>query len=250
MRFCSAMPMLKKRSGKASRNGRMSVYLARSALRPTILACWCAISTRASPNGTSTVGRPAPVASFCPIARVRTASTMGGLRVPIEFRPQRVPFAGLDPHEMGLLAPFERRHAAAGTGAQHDRMRPALGCAGLSEGGDDCGEVIAVDLLRGPAERAPLGGDGFYVEHQSAVGLNAVAVDQRDEIVQPEMRGRHGGLPVRPFLPLAVGKFDEDSGGRMPEPQTKRHADPLTESMAERAAGHLNAGRGVERRHV
>ena len=64
------------------------------------------------------------------------------------------------------------------------------------------------------------------------------------------MRGRHGGLPVRAFLHLAVGKFDEDAGGRMPEPQAERHADALTESMAERAAGHLDAGRGVERRHV
>ena len=88
------------------------------------------------------------------------------------------------------------------------------------------------------------------VEHESAVGLDPVAVDQRDEVVQPGMRGRHGGLPVRAFLHLAVGKFDEDAGGRMPEPQAERHADTVTESMAERAAGHLDAGRGVERRHV
>src|SRR6478609_4723507 len=48
---CSAMPIWKKRSGKAWAKMCMSVYLPRSAVSPTILSFSCAALTRACPNG-------------------------------------------------------------------------------------------------------------------------------------------------------------------------------------------------------
>jgi hypothetical protein len=52
------MPIWKNRSGKALAKMCMSVYLPRSAVRPTILSFSCAALTSACPNGADAV--------FCP----------------------------------------------------------------------------------------------------------------------------------------------------------------------------------------
>ena len=115
---------------------------------------------------------------------------------------------------------------------------------------DDRRHVVAVDLERLPAEGAPFVGDRLHVEHDRAVGLDAVAVDQRDEAVELEMARRHRGFPGRALLHLAVREFDEDARRRSVEAQAERLPDALPQAMAERAADHLDAGRGVERRHL
>ena len=219
----------------------MSVYLPRSAVSPT-MSGRVRPSARACPNGAR---RSLPTFGLLVLAH-RCAAALDHGQLRFAQAPRRVvPLAG-STRTKCAFSRLEGRHAlASSVAARSCDRRLARGPQARRPR-----QVVAVDLLRGPTERAPLGGDGFHIEHKSAVGLDAVAVDQRDEVVQPEMCCRHGGLPVRAFLHLAVGKFDEDAGGRMPEPQAERHADALTESMAERAAGHLYAGRGVERRHV
>src|SRR5581483_3041843 len=152
-RFCSAIPTLKKRSGKASRKGRMSVYLPRSAVSPTISCRFLPAATSACPNGASTAARFAAVASSSPIARVRARSAMS--RPLLELRDERIPLARVDPHEMRLLARLKRRDALAGKRAQDDRLRLARPRPRHAQRFDQRSHVVAVDFLRIPAEGAP-----------------------------------------------------------------------------------------------
>src|SRR5881227_2395883 len=92
----------------------MSVYLPRSAVSPTMSARSWPRATKVRPKGASTMTRPASVASSRPMARVkvrvRVRSAMGHLRG-FQFGLQRIPFVGLDPDEVGLLAPLQGRYA-------------------------------------------------------------------------------------------------------------------------------------------
>src|SRR5262249_33301002 len=146
-RFCSAMPTLKKRFGKASRKGRMSVYLPRSAVSPTMSGRSLPSLASALPKGASIMARSPAVASSCPIARVRARSAIRRLRDPLELGRQCLPLAGVDPDEMRLLAIFQRRHALSRQGAEHDRLRPAVSRTRPLQGAHDDGEVVAVDLF-------------------------------------------------------------------------------------------------------
>src|SRR5260221_5339983 len=244
------MPTLKKRSGKASRNGRMSVYLPRSAVRPTIAGRSRPSLASAWPNGASTEARLAAVASSCPMARVRAGSAIRCLRRLFELADQRVPLPRLDPDEMRLLALLQRRHALARQRTQHDRLRAAASRPRPLQRRDDRRNVVAVDLLRLPAEGAPLIRDRLHVEDDAAVGLDAVAVDQRDEIVETEARAGHRRLPGGALLHLAIGELDENPGLRAVESKPEGLADALPEAVAERAADDLDPGRGVERAHL
>src|SRR4051794_26974083 len=114
------MPTLKNRSGKASRKGRMSVYLPRSAVSPTISGRSRPSAASAWPNGASIVARLAAVASSCPMARVRAGSAMDRLRRAFELADQCVPLPRLDPDEVRLLALLQRRHAFARQRAEDD----------------------------------------------------------------------------------------------------------------------------------
>ena len=84
--------------------------------------------------------------------------------------------------------------AAAGCGAQHDRSR-AGPLPQRVEPDRKRLDVVAVNLRHRPAERLPLGGDRFEPQDQPPVRLDAVAVDQRPQLVQPEAGGGRGGLP-------------------------------------------------------
>src|SRR5688500_6780508 len=181
MRFCSAMPTLKNLSGNASRKGRMSVYLPRSAVSPTISGRDRASSASALPNGASMAARGRSATSSWPMASVRPGSAM--LRPALQLGRKVVPLAGVNANEVSLLAALQRGYALAREGPQHDGLGPARDGARLVQSRDDRGNVVAVDLLRGPAEGAPFVGDPLHVEHDSAIRLDAVAVDQRDQAV-------------------------------------------------------------------
>ena len=120
------MPTLKKRSGKASRNGRMSVYLPRSAVSPTISGRRAAerderLAERRVDRGAAGAGRLVLAHGQRAGAGQPSAATPC-----LEFGDERVPLARLDADEMRLLARLERRHALAGERAQHDRLRLAV----------------------------------------------------------------------------------------------------------------------------
>ena len=110
---------------------------------------------------------------------------------------------------MRFFPALERRDAAARQGPQHARPRLSLAFARPVQRRDNLRHVVAVNLDRIPAERAALLGDGLDVDHDLSIGLDAVAVDQRDEIVEAEISSRHHGFPSRTFLQFAVGEFDE-----------------------------------------
>ncbi len=55
---------------------------------------------------------------------------------------------------------------------------------------------------------------------------------------------------VEPSCISPSGQFDEDARHRALAAQPERLPDRLAEAVAERAADHLDAGRGVERRHL
>src|SRR3954447_7038692 len=102
----------------------MSVYFPRSAVRPTISGRAPATSTRARPNGASTVGRSTIEGSSWPIAKVRVRSDIG--RAPLEFSEEALPLTRIDANEMRLLTSLEGRDALSGQGAEDD----GLGLAG------------------------------------------------------------------------------------------------------------------------
>src|SRR5262249_293183 len=103
-------------------NGRMSVYLPRSAVRATICGRSAPSLARVSPNGASTDGFSN--ASSRPIAWVNAGfATEASLA--IEFRQQRVPFVLLDPDEMSFPPRHQPRRSETRPGAQHDRVRLA-----------------------------------------------------------------------------------------------------------------------------
>src|SRR6188472_2585685 len=142
------MPTWKNRSGKRSRKMCMSVYLARSADRPTIFGFCSAALTRACPRGAGAVFCPASamlaiiaeVLALTGLAGLTSASaaaaaasvgTLGlGLVVVMSVAPggvggaQRlageVPFVFVDADEVRLFPGFQERHATADAGvAEH-----------------------------------------------------------------------------------------------------------------------------------
>ena len=145
-----------------------------------------------------------------------------------------------------------RGHALAGSGAHDDRpwvcpRRPRAQCKPPTT----CDHVVAVDLDGVPAERAPLVGDRFDVDDHRAIGLDAVAVDHRDEVVEAEGRSGGGGFPGRALLQFAVGDRAEDAAGPTRDAITERRAHRDAESVSERAAGHLDARKiAFDRRHL
>ncbi len=106
---------------------------------------------------------------------------------------------------MRLLALLDGRDTLARQRPQHDCLRLAGTGSRRLECVDDGGDVVAVDLLRLPAEGAPLFTHRLHVEDDRAVGLDAVAVDDGDEVVELEMGTGHRRLPGRSLLHLAVG---------------------------------------------
>ena len=108
---------------------------------------------------------------------------------------------------------------------------------------DERREVVAVDLGDGPAEGAPLVGQ--RLEAHRALGrvalLEAVAVDDDRQVVEAEVRGRHGRFPVAALLQLAVARSGRRSARRA-RPSSRRAP------CRRRSAGRGRAGRCWPRR--
>ena len=249
------MPTLKKRSGKASRNGRMSVYLPRSAVSPTMSGRARAergqrLAERRLDASAGRAGRlvlrPWPACGRLPAAAHGRSP-----RSLLELGDDAVPLAGVDAEEMRLLALLDARHALAGQRAQHDRLRPAVAARAphaARRRSPPC------RCRRSPPSSQP------KARHLSATGsmssttgpsawmpLQSISATR---LSSPKWLRRHRRLPGRALLHLAVGELDEDARRRAVEPQPERLADRLAEAVAERAADHLDARRGVERRHL
>src|ERR1700712_1125047 len=161
-----------------------SVYLPRSAVRPTISGRSLASATRACPNGAGLV--------FCPSAAIEAIMAevlrRGFLAVSVaaaalmvitrlsgpvdrgarlvELRQGQIPFALVDADKVVPLACLEERHALAHQGVADDHARHRLRMvAGAVESRDQRLDVVAVDALGEPAERLPLVHERLGAEH-------------------------------------------------------------------------------------
>src|SRR5216683_461366 len=207
--FASTMPRLNARPGKVFANFAVMVDFDRSASRVTIRSSLAPSSRSASPNAarlalagiTSSRGRRArPRWRASPRQFSRTLRGLRRLTVP-------------------LRVVLHEGHALALHGVGHDEGRGAAGRLRLVEGLRDLGDVVAVDLHHGPAERLPLGDDRLEVQDllHEVVELDLVVVEDDHEIVErmvglTELRCRHRGFPHLPLLDLAVAEDAVDAG--------------------------------------
>lgn len=107
---------------------------------------------------------------------------------------------------------------------------------GSSEGVEDLVEVVRVHLADGEPERAELVGQGLEahgVGHQGTL-LQVVAVDDRDEVLQPVV-GRHHGLPVEPSCSSPVAGSTTVRRGGAVELRGQRSAHRDRQPMPQRA---------------
>ena len=88
----------------------------------------------------------------------------------------------------------------------NDDGRLALYQSGLGESVSKSGEVVTINLNRVPAKGLPLAVEGFQIHDVTgpAVYLLVIAVYNRNQVVQLEVGGGHGGLPYLPLIALAV----------------------------------------------
>ena len=84
--------------------------------------------------------------------------------------------------------------------------------AGLRECVDNLAHVVAVDAQHLPAEARVLVGERLHLHHvfHPAVDLQAVAVDDGDDVVELEVAGLHRRFPHLALLLLAVAHQAKD----------------------------------------
>ena len=108
----------------------------------------------------------------------------------------------------------------------------------------DGGEVVAVDLERVPAERAPLFGQrrDFHDVLHEAIELDLVVIHDGHHVVELVKSAGHGGFPDLPFLDLAVAQHDVGARRAAVQPRREPHAERQRQALAQRAGGGFQAG--------
>ena len=103
--------------------------------------------------------------------------------------------------------------------------------------------VVAVDGEDFPSEAAIFFFERLDVHHvfHPAVDLEAVAVDDADEVVELEMARFHGRFPDLAFLLFAVSHDAEDAMILLVQSRGERHADGDAQALAERSGGNFDA---------
>ena len=91
---------------------------------------------------------------------------------------------------------------------------------------DDFLHVVAVDVANFPAERRELLGKVAWIAYLLciAVNLQAVAIDDCDQVVELVVRGEHRRLPNLAFLAFAIAEEGEHAMFVAIEPQARRKA--------------------------
>ena len=225
IRFCSAMPTLKNRSGN---------FLANSTVR---------VDEDRSPSSTTTSVRD--------LADLH--QRVGVL----------LPLAGVDP--LHMLSPSSlraMRYSSALGALPWKAMAPSMNetpfplmvwamimvglpddLGGLLAGLQDLPHVVPVDLDDVPAEGPPLVPEGLQGHDLlgGAVDLHLVAVDERGDVVQLVMGGQHGRFPVLALLQLPVPQQAEDAGQAAVQLGGQGHAVGDAQSLAQRTGGDLHA---------
>ena len=132
--------------------------------------------------------------------------------------------------------------ALDGVGDDDGRLAGASLC--LFKRFDDLLHVVAVDGDDIPSEAAILFFERLDVHHvfHPAVDLQAVAVDDADQVVELEMARFHRSFPDLAFLLLAVSHDAEDVVIFLVQPGGERDANGDAQALAERSGGDFDAG--------
>ncbi len=111
-------------------------------------------------------------------------------------------------------------------------------------GFDERGDVVAVALENLPVEGPILIGERLerHDVFGAAVDLDEVAIDDRSEIIELELRAGQDRLPMQPALMLGVGGNDPNAKIFAVHLRAKRHADALRESFTERTGRRFDRG--------
>src|SRR5450759_1529191 len=103
-------------------------------------------------------------------------------------------------------AAFHERNTAALVRVRDHATRPAGFEWDAAKRADQRTHVMSVNRHNSPTKRAPTVRQWFQTHgvFRSVALLQAVSIDDDGQIVEPELRGGHGGFPVAAFLQLAV----------------------------------------------
>ena len=118
----------------------------------------------------------------------------------------------------------------------------ADGGFGLLENVDQLAHVVTAGAQDVPAEAGVLFGERLNLHHilDQAVDLQAVAVDDGDDVVETEVAGLHRRLPHLAFLLFAIAHQAEDLVPLTGRARCKRHAHRNAQPLPKRAGGDFN----------
>jgi hypothetical protein len=138
---------------------------------------------------------------------------------------------------------FHEADAFAFDGIGNDDVWLAASGLGFFEGLDHLLHVVAVDGEDFPSETAVFVFERLDVHYvfDPAVNLQAIAVDDANQVVELEMAGFHGGFPDLAFLLLAVAHDAEDPVILLVQLSGERDADGDAQALAERSGGDFHA---------
>ena len=140
---------------------------------------------------------------------------------------------------------FHERHAfpLCGVADQSYRLAGVVVVAGKVELADNFFHIVPVNFLDVPLESAVFVDDGIDVHDLlgGAVDLQAVLVEDKNQVVQPIVGGRHGRFPDRTFLVLAIRRHSEDTIIPAIEFRGQSHADCHRETLPQRTGGNLHS---------
>ncbi len=126
-----------------------------------------------------------------------------------------------------------KRNATSERGATDHGLRSTGHLTRPIERAQQRRDVVAVDLVHPPAERAPLLSVRLDLQDQVAIGLNAIDVEFVHQVVKALRRGEHRRLPGGALLDLSVGHEVEDARRvalqAEPDRQARRHTKAVRE---------------------
>src|SRR5215831_16955643 len=98
--------------------------------------------------------------------------------------------------------------AASLTRIRDDTVRPSFFKRHRTEHLEQRADIVTVDLPHSPTEGAPFVTQGIERDglFRARALLQAVSVDDHDEIIQLVLRGSHSCFPVAAFLKLTVAR--------------------------------------------
>ncbi len=134
---------------------------------------------------------------------------------------------------------FHKRNALAfdRVANKGHRLSGVVTIAGKIELLDDIFHIVTVNFQNVPTERLILINDRVDVHDifHFAVNLQAVLVENHDEVVELVLPRTHRGFPHRTFLVLTVGADGEDAVIFLVQLGRQSHADRNREALSQRA---------------